>query len=287
VDLVGVVLLSLFWEGAMQGSVRRLLFVHQNCLFRQLLVQAFSRSDDFEAIDVDHVRPDHRQLVVSAKPQMVLLDLGLPQRQAVELTWFVREHLEACKIVLLVHGAKLTEHSEAAVLECIEAGADGFVLEESPLEELRTAIEVVLAGQRFYSQPIVERMLDQLALFSRESRWKSQLRNVALTKRELEVLRWIAEGLSNKQVARKLSVSLYTVKNHVHNILEKLQVSDRFRAVEQAIDNRWLRSGTQLDSPFNSTGRDVPASSVGTSGDKPATSASRDRAALRARQRIL
>ena len=156
------------------------------------------------------------------------------------------------------------------VLECVEAGAHGFVLEESSLEDLRNAIDLVVAGQRFYSQSIVESMFDQLALFSRESRWRSRLKNVALTQRELEVLRWIAEGLSNKQVARKLSVSLYTVKNHVHNILEKLQVSDRFEAVEQAIDNRWFRTGARRDSPSTSaeqrlrlvTGRfDLPTAS--------------------------
>ncbi len=227
----------------MQEPVR-LVFLHQNCLLRQLLVQAFSAEDQYAASDIDHVRPDHREQLLAIQPNVVLLDLSLPQKLAVELTGFVRQHFPDAKLIALVQGRRLSEHSEAALLTCVEAGAHGFVLEESSVQDLRDAIGTVLAGQRFFSQLIVESMFDQLAGFSREARWKSRMRNTLLTKRELEVLRWIAEGLSNKQIAKQLCVSLYTVKNHVHNILEKLQVPDRSTAVEYAIDNRWLRDGT-------------------------------------------
>jgi two-component system NarL family response regulator len=230
---------GLEWGQVMREPVR-LLFVHQNCLFRQLLVQAFSRNNRFSASDLDHVRPDIIEQMLAIKPALLLLDLGLPQGQAVKLTSDVRLHLPDTRVIALVRGAKLTEQTEAALFDCVDAGADGFVLEESSMDDLRRAIDFVMTGQRFYSQPIVESMFDQLTIFCRESRSKSQLANARLTQRELEVLRWIADGLSNKQIARKLCVSLYTVKSHVHNILEKLQVSDRYRAVDHAIDNRWF-----------------------------------------------
>lgn len=236
----------------------RLVFFHQNCLFRQLLVQAFSNLAGFEATELNHARPDRCDHLRAIEPAVVLLDLSLPHKLAVELTSFAREHLPETKAIVLVQGAKLSEHTEAALLDCIEAGAHGFVLEESSLQDLRNAIDAVMAGQRFYSQMIVETMFDQLAKFSRESRWRSRLTVSTLTKRELEVLRWIAEGLSNKQVARKLCVSLYTVKNHVHNILEKLQVADRSKAVEHAIGNRWFVTGIGGDG-----GGDGQSESVG------------------------
>ncbi len=235
----------------MQEPVR-LIFLHQNCLFRQLLVQVFSGDDRFDATDIDHVRPDHYEQLLSIHPGVVLLDLSLPEKLAVHLTAFVREYLSGTKVIALVQNGRLSEDSEATLLECVEAGAHGFVLEESSLQDLQDAIDTVLLGQRFYSPTIVESMFDQLANFPRETRWRSHVQNTTLTKRELEVLRWIAEGLSNKQIARKLCVSLYTVKNHVHNILEKLQVPDRSKAVEHAIDNQWFRSNTRRDTDSSS-----------------------------------
>ena len=92
------------------------------------------------------------------------------------------------------------------------------------------------------SAGIANSMFAQLGKLARESRWSGRIETAKLTARELDVLRLIADDrLSNKQIARKLSLSLYTVKNHVHNILEKLQVENRYEAAEYAYEQHLLK----------------------------------------------
>ena len=112
------------------------------------------------------------------------------------------------------------------------------------MDELIHALEQVQHGRVYCSHHLMESMMTQLAMFSREARWRRNVKPVGLTRREQEILGWIAEGMSNKQVASKLSLSTYTVKNHVHKILGKLQVSDRTEAVRRAIEESWLPAQT-------------------------------------------
>ena len=83
-------------------------------------------------------------------------------------------------------------------------------------------------------------MFAELVAFARQSRWQRHIKATILSPRELEILGWIADGSSNKEIAQRLCLSLYTVKNHVHNILEKMQVSDRREAVRFAVAQGWL-----------------------------------------------
>ena len=118
--------------------------------------------------------------------------------------------------------------------------AHGCVPEDSSLQELREAIEKVAAGDIFCSHATVHSVLHRMAHRAGEVRRQDWSEAPSLTPRELEIVRLIAEHLSNKQIARRLSVSLYTVKNHVHNIVEKLQVARRYEAVDVARKRMWL-----------------------------------------------
>jgi DNA-binding NarL/FixJ family response regulator len=145
-------------------------------------------------------------------------------------------------VILFAQAQALLSHGDAEdrLVECLAAGADGCVLEESSLQELQTAIRKVVGGERFYAPEIMSSVCHRLVQAARGASWHERTKSVDLTPRELEVVNLIAEGLSNKQIARRLSLSLYTVKNHVHNIVEKLQVENRFKAVEYARRRGWL-----------------------------------------------
>ena len=117
------------------------------------------------------------------------------------------------------------------------AGVQACVLERSSLLELRAAIESVVAGDTFCSTEFGKLMFSEVAKLGRAFTWQQPpgaASSNRLTTREQEVLELIAERKCNKEIAKALSVSLYTVKNHVHNILEKLQVEDRVAAVAAA-----------------------------------------------------
>ena len=166
----------------------------------------------------------------------MLLGRALPRELLTELLKQIQEHMDDAKLIVLV-----STDAERALLDSIEAGAAGCIPEEASLDELRTAIEMVSLGKKYCSPRIAGTMFTQLSDLARASRWNERIESSNLTSREIEVLQLIAdEKLSNKQIAHKLTLSLYTVKNHVHNILEKLPVQDRFAAAEYAHQQRWF-----------------------------------------------
>jgi DNA-binding NarL/FixJ family response regulator len=167
---------------------------------------------------------------------IVLLDLSL-DAFAIDLTRILRANRPQVRILLLV-----TPNHHAQIADAIAAGAHGCVLEEVSLRELKEAIERLLSGEYFCSPKLIESMFARMAEMGRQSqpRWRTRVESAELTQREFEILCLVAEGLSNKQMARRLSLSLYTIKNHVHNILQKLQVGDRFQAVEHLREKGWL-----------------------------------------------
>jgi DNA-binding NarL/FixJ family response regulator len=222
-------------------SGARILCIHQNRLYRQCLVWVLRRDKRFqtdEVTDLDHERPDLMSLVAMSRPDVLLIDIGLGQL-AVELTKLARRDLKA-RVVMLVAKTQNQERTAGILLDCIEAGAQGYVLEENSLDELGLAVAHVTKNRVFWSAPLMESIMANLVQVRREARWRRRSSSVELTDRELEILQWIADGLSNKEVARKLSLSLYTVKNHVSNIISKLKATDRKDAVRRALDAQAL-----------------------------------------------
>ena len=174
--------------------------------------------------------------VEAAKPDILVIDLNDPEEAATELVRDTRKHCPEVKIVLLGMC-----HEETSILRCIEAGAGACVSKESSLNELSGVIERVLNGEAVYSPQIAYSMFARLAELSRERARSERVEALELTPREMEILQLIAEGMSNRDIAERLSLSVYTVKNHVHHILEKLHVQDRREAVEHAYARHWLR----------------------------------------------
>ncbi len=175
--------------------------------------------------------------IAAARPQVVLIDLNLPDQDVLELTQQLHNQASGPHVILFTQA-----RPHADLMDCFTAGAHGCVPEDASLDDLCCAIEKVAAGG---IHGIVHSMF-HLSAASSEGRHQAHRRDRSsaanLTRRELQIVRLIAEHLSNKQIARRLSVSLYTVKNHVHNIVEKLQVSGRYEAVDLARKRRWLGS---------------------------------------------
>jgi len=209
--------------------------VHQNRIFRECLAAVLSGDGRFLVRQVDHTGPDCLAAIAAESPQVVLIDLSLPDQLALDLTRRIHAQPSEPYVVLLTHA-----HSHDDLVECFTAGAHGCVLEESSLEDLCAAIEQVAAGGMFCSHRIVHSMFHRMAQSAKGNYGRDRDVAACLTPRELEIVRLIAEHLSNKQIAKRLSVSLFTVKNHVHNIVEKLQVSGRYEAVDFARKHHWL-----------------------------------------------
>jgi DNA-binding NarL/FixJ family response regulator len=170
-------------------------------------------------------------------PDIYLVSISLPRDEALELTRWVSREQPGSKVLLL--GSD--DDDPTQVLECIEAGAAGYVSRRSSLAELKKSLQALLQGETLVSPRLTHSVFLRLAEVSGRKLGDRSGQGPVLTARELEILELVADGLSNKEIAKKLIISLHTVKNHVHNILEKLEVGGRYAAVTYAQERRWLR----------------------------------------------
>jgi DNA-binding NarL/FixJ family response regulator len=167
------------------------------------------------------------------RPDVVLMDIRMPRLDGLEAT----RRLAGKTRVLVLTTFDLNEY----VYEALRAGASGFLLKDAPADQLVTAIRVVAAGEALLAPSITRRLIEEFARRPPSNARPAELE--ALSPRELEVLRLVARGLSNAEIASELYVSDATVKTHVSRILQKLNLRDRVQAVVRAYESGLLQPG--------------------------------------------
>ncbi|MEU6741824.1 response regulator transcription factor [Streptosporangium sandarakinum] len=177
-------------------------------------------------------------------PDVILMDVRMPGVDGIDATRrIVREAAHGAHVprVLVLTTFDLDEY----IVEALRAGASGFLLKDVPPEELVQAIRVVAAGDAIVAPSVTRRLLDRFGAHLPSARRPSApVRLERLTERELEVLRLIARGMSNAEIAAELVVSETTVKTHVGNVLTKLGLRDRVQAVVLAYETGLITPGT-------------------------------------------
>ena len=196
----------------------RLILVDDHPIVLQGLRQLFERQLDFAVTACCSDAETAFEAVRSHHPDVLVLDLRLPGQDGLGLLRRLSHEGIACRTVLLT--AAITE---AEVLEAVKLGVRGLVLKESPPATLLNCVRLVHAGEQWLDQKTVTRAFTKI--LDREA----AIREVSqeLTPREIEITRMVAEGLRNRAIADKLSISEGTVKTHLHNIYEKLGVDGR------------------------------------------------------------
>lgn len=165
------------------------------------------------------------------KPDVLLLDINMPNMNGLEVLKELKARKSKVKVLVL------TVHSETEYLmKAVDIGINGYVLKDSESAELKKAIRAIMDGET-YIQPSLIPALNAKRLERNEDEEKID----SLTRRELEVLKLLAIGMYNKEVAEKLEISERTVKNHVSNIFKKLEVTDRTQAAVFAIRNNLIK----------------------------------------------
>jgi len=158
------------------------------------------------------------------KPNVILVDLGLRSENCLRLVRTLATELPEAKIV----GMGLIP-SQQDIIEFVEAGAAGFILKDATIDEVLGTIRAVARGLRILPPLLTESLFSHVIEHALQ-RGKGVLREaVRMTKREREIIVLIAEGMSNKEIAQRLNLSTYTVKSHVHNILEKMALHSRLQ----------------------------------------------------------
>lgn len=161
-------------------------------------------------------------------PDILLLDINIPKKNGIEVLEYIKQNKIPVKVLIL------TVHNEVEyLLKAVDIGIDGYLLKDSSYDELKEAIDVVISGNTYIQPsllPALNESMEDYALDKEKIEW--------LTKRELDVLRLISEGCSNKKISDELTISERTVKNHISHIFRKIDVEDRTQAAVFAIRNK-------------------------------------------------
>ena len=157
----------------------------------------------------------------------------MPKRSGLQACIQIKELVPSVKIIMLT-----VSDEEGDLYESVKNGASGYLLKDSSIDEVAQAVRVVAEGQSLISPSMAVKLIDEFKEMARTDR--EQVPTPRLTERELEVLRLVAKGMSNREIADELYISENTVKNHVRNILEKLHLHSRMEAVIYAVKERLL-----------------------------------------------
>jgi two-component system, NarL family, response regulator DegU len=204
----------------------RVLIAEDQTLMRQGLKTILDLEDGFEVVGEASDGQQAVDRAMALRPDIVLMDVQMPNLNGVEATKLLTAALPTARIIILT-----TFDYDEYVFDGIKAGARGYLLKDTPADELLAAMRRVHAGESIIQPSVAARMI---AEFTRRREAAQESEYEQLSERERDVLRLLADGLSNKEIAGRLVLAEGTVKNHVSTILEKLHAANRTQAARVA-----------------------------------------------------
>jgi DNA-binding NarL/FixJ family response regulator len=214
----------------------RMFIADDNRLLREGLASMLEQQEDINVIGAAESGNKALEQIKDLRPEVALIDIGMPDKDGIEVTQTLHQDLPEIKVIILGI-IDLTDE----IMACIEAGAAGYVLKEASFDYLVKTIRSVYRGESICTPEMTASLFTRIAELAGERIPEVPKSAIKMTGRELEVVNLIAEGLSNKEIAKRLFIETQTVKNHVHNILDKLQLHSRLQAVHYARERNLLK----------------------------------------------
>ena len=203
----------------------RVLIADDQTLFRSGLARLLDSEDRVSVVGEAADGLEAVKLAASLKPDVVLMDIKMPNLDGIEATRRIVSESPKSKVLMLT-----TFEADNHVIQALKAGASGYVLKDSQASAIVSSILAVVAGERVMASAVANRVLEMLTGATTPKEFYD-----GLTAREVEILKMVATGMANKQIAYKLKISEKTVRNHVSNMYEKLGIYDRAQAVLYAV----------------------------------------------------
>lgn len=212
----------------------RVLLTDDHTLFRQGVRTLLSAEPDLEVVGEAGTAAESVALTRQLRPDVVLMDIGMAGMSSFEATRQIRKERPETKVVFLS-----MYDDEDYLAESVEIGASGYILKESPAEQLVTAIREVHRGGNYLSARLLSRLVDGFREQGHSPARSARLGT--LTKREREVTKLLAEGKSVKEVAANFDLSVKTVEAHKFNLMRKLNIHNKAQLVQYAIQKKIIR----------------------------------------------
>ena len=213
----------------------RVVVADDHALYRRGLVMELDDADDIEVVAEAASGEEAVESASHLAPDVVLMDVRMPGIGGIEATRQLSEQIPTTRILMLS-----VSDEDDDLFEAVKAGAAGYLLKESSILDIADAARRVASGHSFVSPRLATRLLEEFADMARrlEPSGGSEPPGPTLTEREVEVLRTMAEGADNRAIAAAVGLTEHSVRNHVRNILEKLQLHSRAEAVLFAVRTR-------------------------------------------------
>ena len=209
-----------------------IILVDDHQLVLDGLVSIVRELSDFEILGSAINGKEGVDLIQTMNPDIVLMDIDMPIMNGLEATRRVKHQLPDIKVIIL------TMHNEASLIKKVmDIGADGYLLKNSDRDEFHAALNAVIAGKSYFSLDITRALLNQDTKRSLSFEDSDAVQLSKLTEREIDILKNIAEGLSNKEIGEKLFISHRTVDTHRTNLMKKLEVHNIAGLIKFAIKN--------------------------------------------------
>jgi DNA-binding NarL/FixJ family response regulator len=217
----------------------RVILVEDHMLTRIGLKTALEDSGEIEIIGETEYGEVGVELAQKLNPDVILMDLGLPNMDGIEATKLIKQNEPEKKVIVLT-----SHRSEMEITGSLGAGADAYCLKDINPDRLISVIQTVYEGAAWLDPAVAKIVLKKFSqenLINDDSEDMQEIKSKSpLTERELQILQFLADGSSNNEIAKELSLSQHTIKTHVGNILHKLSVDDRTQAVVKALREGWV-----------------------------------------------
>jgi DNA-binding NarL/FixJ family response regulator len=214
----------------------RILVADDHALIREGLRKILELEEDLEVVGECADGPSTLEKARELRPDVVTLDVSMPGMSGLEVARRLRAELPEVKIIILT-----VHRDQACLLDAVRAGGQAYLLKDSEPARLVEAIRTVHAGETYFPREFVSRLVEEYRKVTGEVAAAGEVlerTKAPLTEREAEILRLIAQGASNREIAERLFISEKTVKNHVSNLLRKLELEGRTQAAIFALRSR-------------------------------------------------
>lgn len=225
----------------------RLLLIEDNRLLRNGVMSILKSHKDINIVAASGDGKNTILKIHKLKPNVVLLDLGLRSQNSLHVVEMVRTEFPDAKIIVMD-----LSPVQADILQYVKAGTSGFILKDASLDDFILTIHSVAEGRKVLPPLFADSLFIQIVEYAVKEGKDKLLDAIIMTKREREVIKYISNGLSNKEVGQKLHISAVTVKSHINNIIEKLALHARLEIANYTLTEDALKSIAKSISIINS-----------------------------------